>query len=180
MHKNTKAALIAAFMVATPAAALAQTDPLENLSQVGKDSYAVYMKLEGPKAFALADDGSIGYSAGGDSATARANALSRCAEVTDQQCRVFSVDGQPVADASGMKNELRQIAAANTDAADLKGEILADYEKAQGAKAIAMSSDGAFGWVVRDTEEEARNAALSQCQMYGTDCSIQASQPAVN
>ena len=176
MNKHTKAALIAAFLVATPAAAMAQSDPLENLSPVGKDSYAVYMKLAAPKAFALADDGAIGYSSDADSATARANALSRCAEVTNEQCRIFSVDGQvTMADA---RSELRQIANANTDATDLKGEILADYEKAEGAKALAMSTDGAFGWVVRDSEDEARTAAVTQCQMYGSDCTIQSSQPA--
>lgn len=176
MHKNTKAALIAAFLVATPAAAMAQSDPLENLSPVGKDSYALYMKLDGPKAFALADDGSIGYSSAADGATARANALSRCAEVTNEQCRIFSVDGQVTAANAG--GELRQIANTNTDAIDLKGEVLADYEKAEGAKALAMSTDGAFGWVVRENEEEARRAALTECQTYGSDCTIQSSQPA--
>lgn len=179
MHKTTKAALIAAALIAAPAtAAFAQTDPLENLSQPGRDAYAVYLKLAAPKAFAVAEDGAIGYSAGGDSATARANALARCGEVTKDECRIFSVDGQTVAEVQGLSPELAQLARANTDAADLKGEVLADYQKAEGAKAIAMSSDGAFGWVVRDNEEQARQDALAQCQTYGKECSIQASAPA--
>lgn len=144
---------------------------LENLSGVGQEAVAMYDKLEGPKALALANDGAVGYASGVDSGEARIAALARCAEVTRETCRVVSVDGQAVAGGS----TLGELARNHTDAADLRGEVVADYEKAIGAKALAMSEDGGFGWVVRDTEEQARADALAQCETHGLNCSIQAS-----
>jgi hypothetical protein len=144
---------------------------LENLSGVGQEAVAMYDKLQGSKALAIADDGAVGYASGVDSGEARIAALARCAEVTRETCRVISVDGQAVTGGS----TLGELARNHTDAADLRGEVVADYEKAAGAKALAMSDDGAFGWVVRDSEEQARADALIQCEASGTNCSIQAS-----
>lgn len=173
--KTIKTALTAAAItLALPVLALAASAPdkaLDNLSGVGQEAIAFYEKLPGHKALAIADDGAVGYSSGVDSSEARVAALTRCAEVSVETCRVISVDGQAVAGGTALGDVARN----HIDAADLKGEVLADYEKAQGAKALAMSDDGAFGWVVRDSEEEARAAALQQCETRGQNCQIQAS-----
>lgn len=159
-------------ILAFPALAHGATEKgLEHLSGVGQEAIAMYGKLEGPKALALANDGAVGYASGVDSGEARIAALARCAEVTRETCRVVSVDGQAMASAG----TLAELARNHTDANDLRGEVVADYEKAIGAKALALSDDGAFGWVVRDTEEQARADALTQCETRGTNCSIQAS-----
>lgn len=144
---------------------------LDHLSGVGQEAVAMYAKLEGHKALALADDGAVGYSSGVDGGEARIAALARCAEVTRETCRIISVDGQAVVSGA----TLGELARNHSDAADLRGEVIADYEKAEGAKALALSEDGAFGWVVRDSEEEARAAALQQCETRGVNCTIQAS-----
>lgn len=163
----------AASIVAFPLLAHAATPDkgLDNLSGVGQEAVAMYYKLQGPKALALADDGAVGYASAVDSGEARIAALARCAEVTREACRVVSVDGQAVAGGG----TLGELARAHTDAADLRGEVVADYEKAIGAKALATSEDGGFGWVVRDTEEQARADALAQCETHGMKCAIQAS-----
>lgn len=162
-----------AAIVAFPLLAHAATPQkgLDNLSGVGQEAIAIYGKLEGPKALALAEDGAVGYASGVDSGEARIAALVRCAEVTRETCRIVSVDGKEVAGGHTLGELVRN----HTDAADLKGEVVADYEKAVGAKALAMSADGGFGWVVRDTEEQARADALAQCETHGTNCTIQAS-----
>ncbi|OYQ34943.1 hypothetical protein CHU95_10220 [Niveispirillum lacus] len=146
---------------------------LRSLSGVGQEAIAMYDKLQGPKALALADDGAVGYASGVDHGEARIAALARCAEVTRETCRIISVDGQAVAGGT----MLGELARSHTDAPDLKGEVVADYEKAIGAKALAWSAEGGFGWVVRDTEEQARTDALAQCETHGTQCAIQASSP---
>lgn len=171
-----KSALVATVAIlAIPAMAhAAKEKAVNNMSDVGREAVAMYDKLEGHKAMAMADDGAVGYSSGVDVGEARIAALARCAEVTRETCRVVSVDGQAVAAGT----TLGEVARSHADAADLRGEVVADYEKAQGAKALAMSEDGAFGWVVRETEEEARAAALQQCELQGSGCTLQASAPA--
>lgn len=173
--KTMKSALAATAMtLALPVLAYAAATPdkaMENLSGVGQEAIAFYEKLPGHKALAIADDGAVGYSSGVDSSEARVAALARCAEVSVETCRIISVDGQTVAGGTALGDVARN----HIDATDLKGEVLADYEKAEGAKALAMSEDGAFGWVVRDSEEEARAAALQQCETQGQNCQIQAS-----
>ena len=144
---------------------------LEHLSDVGRDAIAMYGKLPGPKALALAEDGAVGYSSGIDNAEARVAALARCAEMTSQTCRIISVDGVSV---TGVQS-LGELARAHTDSTDLRDEARIDYEKAAGAKALAMSENGAFGWVVRDSEDQARTDALRQCEIYGANCTVQSS-----
>lgn len=164
-----------AAIVAFPALAhAAKPDTgLKYLSGVGQEAVAMYTMLQGPKALALADDGAVGYASGVDDGEARVAALARCAEVTDATCRIISVDGQALAGGA----TLRQVALNHTDAKELRGEVRADYAKAGGAKALAVSNDGAFGWVVRDSEEQARIDAMAQCEIRGTGCVIQASSP---
>lgn len=189
--RSSKALLATACLAALPGLAQAQTAgspavsgdeiaaAIEKMSPAGREAYAVYDKLGAPKAFAMAEDGAIGYSAGrGDPAQMRAEALARCTAQATSPCRIIAENGETLVGDRRADEALDTLKRRYSDSSDLRGEVIADYEKAEGAKALALSPDGAYGWTVQATLDEARTEALRQCQAWGSDCALQDSATA--
>lgn len=166
-----------AALAAAPAMAQ-EPDAIANLSPQGREAFTVYSQFSEPKAFAVAPDGAYGFYGGRGSADeAMAEAVRRCESVsTVGNCQVVSMNDEPmIAAGPGVVEALRGM---NTSTmAGLRETAIQDFRQAAPPKALAISRDGAWGWVAgASSVDVARNEALRYCNEWGQGCDITETQ----
>lgn len=137
--------------------------PPPGLKANGQAAFEKFLGARAHKAFAMADDGSFGWTGGQASVDrAAAEAVATCSRYTDTPCRPVRVDDQPVRPSPAADDiDPPEGLSAHGQAAFRTFLSARDY------KAFAMSSDGAFGWRSgRASVEDASQEAIAACEQH--------------